>query len=310
MQEFLAQNPFKPENEKMGQYAEEVVFLASGGESEVFEFENRPNIVAKISTKHYRPHQDFYEYESSREYDKERLKQLHEHAEKEQKLFNDFKSYFGNHTLAQRRNVIKIPTAKLPKNGALYRELAMFYDNNNENNIPTWIWVNSSIQRKVDTTDAQDIISVNSGYLDREKRLAEFEYICAEDTKFKEALKDFVSRAMEYTINTGMMVDLVGRNNVVFLKKDSNWDYKIIDGFFPYEPEEFVKSAEVGNSPLLYNLDHYRELIKALAHLVGLEDKLKLFLEKYDYNPISAPAYKNWVYRSRGIFLDQTRTVA
>ena len=54
------------------------------------------------------------------------------------------------------------------------------------------------------------------------------------DEGLREAVKSFVENCVHFAEDTGEIIDFVGKDNIVFLKEDGRWTYKLLDPLFPF----------------------------------------------------------------------------
>jgi len=54
------------------------------------------------------------------------------------------------------------------------------------------------------------------------------------DEGLREAVKSFVENCVHFAEDTGEIIDFVGKDNIVFLKEDDRWTYKLLDPLFPF----------------------------------------------------------------------------
>lgn len=63
------------------------------------------------------------------------------------------------------------------------------------------------------------------------------------DTGLKEVVRDFCERAAAFAEETGEMLDIAGKGNIVFFKKDDgSWTYKLIDPFYGLDSRVLEKA--------------------------------------------------------------------
>jgi hypothetical protein len=115
--------------------------------------------------------------------------------------------------------------------------------------------------------------------------------IRGDNISFRNTVKDFVTRSVAYSNDTRENLDLVGKNNVVFLDRDE-WDYKLIDALNPKAipiidlTKEAIQKVSEGITledqeirNLLNGLGYIRT-INALAHKFKLSERIRLFDSK------------------------------
>ena len=68
----------------------------------------------------------------------------------------------------------------------------------------------------------------------------------SEDESFKRVVIEFQKKAVEHAKVSGTIMDIIGKDNIVFIKKeDGNWDYKLADAIFPLESNVLEKAKEI-----------------------------------------------------------------
>lgn len=65
-----------------------------------------------------------------------------------------------------------------------------------------------------------------------------------EDPEFREALKDYVEKAISFAEETGEIMDIVGADNTVFVKENGAWTYKLLDPIYPFDSQLLEKARK------------------------------------------------------------------
>ena len=98
-----------------------------------------------------------------------------------------------------------------------------------------------------------------------------------QDEDYKRVIRDIVSKIIEYTKKTGLMIDVFGLNNItIFKKEDGSVGYHIIEALMPAPKEVWVMN--ISQDSTLKRLRHYYVyyyFIRSLADMVGIEDNIK-----------------------------------
>lgn len=106
--------------------------------------------------------------------------------------------------------------------------------------------------------------------------LPEFEELLS-DEGYAGTIKEIVSKIIEYTKKTGMLVDIFGPNNItLYRKEDDSVDYHVLDIIMPGLKENWARN--ISQDPQLRLLRHYYVYfysIQSLADKVGIEDNLE-----------------------------------
>jgi hypothetical protein len=138
----------------------------------------------------------------------------------------------------------------------------------------------------------EDALTRARGFVDREF-LTTFKKL-SEDEKYKNVIKEIVSKIIEYTKKTGLIVDIFGKNNITIYEKENGVvDYHIIEALLPGSKESWAKN--ISQDPQLHLLRHYYVYyytIKNIAEIIGIEDNIKP--EDLIYFKNSAIPTGNW----------------
>ena len=109
------------------------------------------------------------------------------------------------------------------------------------------------------------------------------------EPQLKEALKDFVRRAVQFSNKTNLLLDLKGTHNVAFYKEGDEWKYTLTDVFAGSDhlsrakdgadrlQDHNVVDPETSNA-LLQGVNLVR-MINGLAKSLGMQDRIKFFPE-------------------------------
>ncbi len=103
------------------------------------------------------------------------------------------------------------------------------------------------------------------------------------DPELKEALKDFAEKAIAYANDTGEILDIVGKDNVVFVKEGGKWTYKLLDPIYSFQDKILEKSRQIyidkpqddleGN--VLFQGRNFVRGLNAFAKLAGSEKRIE-----------------------------------
>lgn len=70
----------------------------------------------------------------------------------------------------------------------------------------------------------------------------------SDDESFKRTLADFQKKAVEHAKVSGDVLDIIGKDNIIFVKKDDGtWDYTLADAIFPLESKTLEKAKTIIN---------------------------------------------------------------
>lgn len=106
------------------------------------------------------------------------------------------------------------------------------------------------------------------------------------DAAFATKLKETAKQLVEFTNETGMVLDVAGKNNLVLLKKDGDWTLKLPDALFPDDQmkmkkleraaEKLAAGSDLGPSDPLFVMNCLNTVryINALALVAGIRDRV------------------------------------
>lgn len=290
------------------------MYVGSGGENLVYEAEDHPNTVIKVSTTimgrilRYNLDHDLPPDtlpEEVRPYAEEWIK-------KEEQRYLSLKKHFGDeHVLPQKKRLAKIPVNSSIVRRALQTEDAPQISE---------AWTALTIQRRSAAVDDPKHLTFVSGYSETKdidpdsynrltKQLFESvsseinmesfrnvqgnEYLDAiidkaqEDESLRSVIREMVEKMIVYTDETGETLDLAGKDNVIIHQKDGEWTYEIMDALYPGESvlDHFKKLApkiesgeklEVHEVTAIMNAVNYIRTVNGLAKHLGLQKTLDL----------------------------------
>ncbi|PIR63208.1 MAG: hypothetical protein CO156_04395 [Candidatus Pacebacteria bacterium CG_4_9_14_3_um_filter_40_12] len=240
-----------------------------GGRQVVFSFPDHPNIVGKVEMK---PLLQAVEVAVTGGDEAELRAQFESDKRDREQQLAVLQNYFGSeHVLKQTFSVIKIPVnadilasvQKIIGDGSERVSQLQSFEGE-------YVWSSISFQEKADVVHNPSKITLTAGLAelrpvvtpmyqsayDRVTRaslynlneqgtvqVADLEKIHPFLSKLLESIKndeelrtvvaEFVTRAIKYTNETGTIVDIIGQDNVVFFRDESNaWDYKLIDALY------------------------------------------------------------------------------
>lgn len=107
--------------------------------------------------------------------------------------------------------------------------------------------------------------------------------------QLKDALKDFVEKAMNYTKQTGKSLDLAGAKNILFFKNpDNTWSYKLVDALSHYSEVALERAKELvakiiarepfvdGEQFAVTSAVNYIRSMNGLAKYLGIEEHIDM----------------------------------
>jgi len=120
-------------------------------------------------------------------------------------------------------------------------------------------------------------------------------FAAKDDPEFRDCLKDFAKKSIQYTLDTGEALDLAGQDNVIFFKNsEGKWSYKLPDALYPSPPlnsegkvkevqdiiahasTDGVNALNNGERNVLMNTVNYVRVVNGLANWLGVEERINL----------------------------------
>lgn len=308
--EGVARELGKIENELMlDQYHPQ--YLAHGGEHIIFSIPGHPNSVIKVQ-RNLLARLIYEKLKAGLPIDSEPEdfeQQKDEFLKKERQVNRDLKKYFGKAVLGERPYHLKVPVTKALMNETEFQPIAKRMpegtvqvsalvriqekapqeatDENAKG--PNVNYLEGDVLDSTGMKNYEDLNSVlldNRGELPEEipmnmgKRTHELIDLTKEDQELRQVVKDFVERVITYTEDTGEVIDIGGKDNVSFFKKDGKWQYLLIDAKYPERQvflagQEVLKKFEKGDpldfgekTTLLLTVSYVR-IINVIAKAVG-----------------------------------------
>lgn len=295
--------------------------IGKGGEHLVFEFDDpkHRNIVYKINFHQTIP---FLKYDLRNLHEREAAqKRLHETMKTQKDRLTILRDYFGYHAVpAQHLMVRDIPVSR----AVIRRLDPSVLDTVEElpDTVPAWVAVQRRLQLPAGDVvslngyypesptalldpkddDALEVYDEAHDFLvgrgfsrkTREDQLLlafnmypDLEQVWNRtdgDAAFASKLKETVKQLVAFTNETGMVLDVAGRNNLVLLKQDGDWTLKLPDALFPDErmsmkkleraAEKLATRSDLGPSEPLFVMNCLNTVryLNALAIVAGIPD--------------------------------------
>jgi hypothetical protein len=231
--------------------------MARGGEHLVFDFEDpkHADVVYKVNFHESLPLLKAVQRGGS---DKERaLEAMLKEMDRRRKELAKLRQYVGHSAVPVQQAMIR----EIPVTAAIIKALQLPEDGIGQKlplTVPAWV----VLQRKIEL--GRDYVSLNAYYpeasfyppsqqeelghrilIGKERGLnpdveldavlslyPEFKYLNGlvfNDPGFKSALRQATEQMIEYTQDSGIALDLVGKNNIVLRKMEKGWDLKMVD---------------------------------------------------------------------------------
>jgi len=277
-------NQLPTDNEEVVKY--QPVFLARGGDHLVYEAAGHPEVVIKVSTFKIK---DILSDNVERGLPLDGLSdEMRTSLEKEvagkNTQIRQYRKYFGiEHTLSERRYLMKVPVTK---------ELlqAVFHDDWKGRSVPedtdptleVWsaviiqkkapeiidpnhlgLYFGGFVEERTNKPDLDEYQRVNEVFIDGSAlkqedlglffkvqdnpdthALADLILKSKEDSKLKEVVQDFVRTGMNFAKDTGNILALAGQDNVIVYPKEGGWNYVLVDAIPVYNEPVLTLARE------------------------------------------------------------------
>lgn len=259
--------------------------------------------------------------------------------DREGKRFEDLKAVFGaNHVLNQSVQLVKMPISKEYIKDVAERYGGNIDIPDIDSFIGDQVWTIAIVQERTGLLTKPGRLSLTGGYAEQRPiltdhfvesygRLTNSTVIepktrakvdpkelsmvqqhmqgvmqeMGKDELLKVIVTDFVKKAVEYTQKTGEILDIAGKDNVIFYKNDEGvWTYKLIDAMFPANGHAIIKEAKEAfenfskNGPdsvesvakgILYNTINYVRTINGLAGILGVSERVDISPSEFRHDP-------------------------
>ncbi len=281
-------------------------FLARGGDHLVYELIEHPDVVVKAST--FRIKDILVDNAERGEAldslsDAQRAQITTKLKEKDEQSRN-LRKYFGNgHTLAERRYVMKVPVT-----GEIVVDI---FEGDWKKRVPPLgslsigeAWSSVVIQQRAEAIRDPAHLSLNfGGFLEEGKyddtAIQNILALAEQDPTLKNSLQEFVSKAISYANETGNILAMAGKDNVIFYKEDrdvdgdgnaNKWNYLLVDALPIHNESVFKMSQEISQKianheeitphekTLLMKGSNFTRTINNLAEKLGMSEHLELYI--------------------------------
>ncbi|MES2314631.1 MAG: hypothetical protein V4524_01690 [Patescibacteria group bacterium] len=276
-------------------------FLACGGDHLVYEIPEHPDVVVKASTfrikdilvdnaEHGVPLDSLSD--GMREFVGTELKEKDEQS-------RNLRNYFGNeHTLAERRFLMKVPVtgeivADIFKDDWKGRVPPEDSLNMNE------AWSSVTVQQRAEAINDPKHLSLNfEGFLEEDKyddtAIQHILTLSENNPALRDSLKEFVSKAVSYANETGNILAMAGKDNIIFYKDPENgekWNYLLVDALSIHNEPVFKVAQEISlkiingekitphEQTLLMKALNFTRTINNIASALGMSEHLGLQTE-------------------------------
>ena len=286
-------NSLPEENYLVGKYHPQ--FLARGGDHLVYEIPEHSDVVVKASTFRIK---DILAYNAEHGLPLDSLAddmrqdiqgELREKDDQSRQL----RTYFGSeHTLSERRYLMKVPVTpdtltEIFKGDWKGRTSSSYASDIDQ------AWTAVVVQQRAEGVDDPTHLSLNfEGFLEEDKYddtaikaiLAQAE----QDPALKDSLKEFISKAVSYAEETGNILAMAGKDNVIFYKKDDVWNYMLVDALPIHNEPVFKTAQEISKKimnhekitphqqTLLMKALNFSRTINNIAEALGMSERLQI----------------------------------
>jgi len=206
-------------------------FLGSGAEHYVFSLEGRPDVVAKVKI-------DMLDYGSGVDLEEDDLNEYYKIIVDDRRRYLKMREYFGSHVLSEHSFLMEVPVPNEPVDVLtivrIQRRLPV--EALVENGGVSLLFSNKSLFRSL---KSEDYLKSDSVLLDGADYEGDMSYggvveesivkRVDEDEDFSGLVRYFVETAVDYTMETGEILDVFGVMNVVFFHDGDEWDFLMPD---------------------------------------------------------------------------------
>lgn len=273
-------------------------FIARGGNRLVYEVADHPDVVIKASTHTIK---DILSGNVELKLPPDTLSQemkskIEEEVVIKNQQIRELKRSFGKeHTVAERMYLMQVPVTnelldEIYINDWKGRTAPMLPAESSE------VWSTVTVQKKVEAVHNPDHISLHFGPFredgeiapEEQEKINEISSLARKDPEFSQTVRDFVSKAVSFTKDTGNILALAGVDNVVFSKQNNKWNYLLIDALSVNNERVFQKARGIiekkvkGESisdhekDLLKKAVNYERVMNDLASTVDIPERLEL----------------------------------
>ena len=278
-------------------------FLARGGDHLVYEVQDHPDVVIKASTfrvKDILTSNAEHGTQLDSMSDDMRAQIEAELKEKDEQS-KALRNYFGNeHTLAERRYLMKVPVT-----GEILTDI---FKGDWKGRVPPAsslemkkAWSSVIVQQRAEAISDPEHLSLNfEGFLEDgkyyETAIQNILKLSETDRDLKDSLKEFVGKAVSYANETGNILAMAGRYNVIFYKEakksdnvnEEKWNYLLVDALPIHNEPVFKMSQEIARKiannkeviphekTLLKKGLNFTRTINNLAEKLGMAERLTL----------------------------------
>ncbi len=295
-------------------------YLGFGSDHIVYDIPKHPNIVAKVDVQTFKPNIDWNiaHGEAPDALSPNLVAQMKEGLKGESARYQLMTESFGaKYVLPFRAYVIKVPVSQeflehLYKNlqhnqpnpasppnimevpaivriqkrsqGLADPNHITFTDRFGEFNLDACV---ASTEHLVFSVNAEQKLPKETFLNSQEKKIQELLDRAEDSENFKRCLREFVELAVRYTKATGEILDIGGKNNVVFFQRDGTWTFELVDAL--YWPENTLETARDliaridGDSQLsrheiiqINNFLDYTRTINGLAEMLDIEGRVHI----------------------------------
>jgi len=295
-------------------------FVARGGEHLVYEIPDHPGVVVKIRIGKLKKLLE-HNYEGGQPLDSlspEIQSQADSLLETERNRYQKLREHFGReHVPSQRKYLLKVPITE--------DIVRSFYDGQLPVS-PVEVWSVAMIQKRISELD-EPHLSLTSGYAEHSepvpktyRKANEFliegkkldtpfsteDFLSVQsnewlgniveqseaDEGLKNTLKNLVNKIISYTTDTGEILDLAGKDNIILHQENGSWSYTLVDARYPgtnnmvetvkmillkNESGDKLSDSEKNN---LLNTINYVRTVNGLAEQLGISDRIHIIPEE------------------------------
>lgn len=301
-------------------------FIAAGGQQIVFSLPDYPDKVVKVDGR------DLLSALKNRHYSYNDTEEEREKAFSENIRFQQLAAYFGrDHVLSQKTHLLKVPVdRKLAREvciefGQNIEELPEEIEQDKKHEVWTLVTLqeksleisssqslgltagiaelrpqlNPDFARAYNQITQQTIFDLQDthpleidGLVEVQRYLQNLISAALINPELKKVLADFTQKSLQYTNDTGEILDFAGLDNIIFFPdSQGHWQYLLTDALFPANGHEMITEAKDTLVELAQNgaldIDHvetivlkntlnYVRTVNGLAQWLGLDSRIDL----------------------------------
>lgn len=201
--------------------------------------------------------------------------------------FRTLQRHFGKEHVPNQRKIL----AKIPLTHDIQEDMWWRSGDKFDHLKISEAWALVTIQKKVEaiTTSSYTALVADMGR-EGEEDFRDVLALSEQDPGLRVALKEFTAKAIDYSASTGQILDIFGKDNVIFFKEGERWTYSLIDALYGnqgrYRYIERIKEPTqkvLSDQPIseeeknrMLNVYNYARNVNELAKNLGLNSQINI----------------------------------